>query len=181
MYVIESEFPFAYIGHPKTGTRSTRTALRTKYNLKSFGGQHKVSPEQCKRIRDAGGIVCSTVRNPFDTLVSWYFHQLLNNREINGRSFPVWLADTIDGPMYLDYYDMFYGTQYCNKIIRFEDGLEWQLNYCLTMCRLETVKMGHIGRGKRRPYQEMYTPKEVDLVWNRYRSELIQWGYDYEN
>lgn len=184
MYVADDKF--CMICHPKTGTKSCRDALKDNFSVGTYKGQHGIEEPICRRILDSGGIVCSTVRNPFDVVVSWYFYhhvrRLPNKPGTTLRPFDKWLPEEFDRPTFIlsrKEEKMFYGTHLCNHIIRFEDGLADGFNQALARAGMGPVEVPHRGVVPRKPYKEMYDARTIALVVDRFGDEIENWGYQF--
>ena len=77
MLLVHSDPPIGLILSAKTGSRSVYKALRAKlpdgtpqYERKL--GRHRICVDTVKEVRDAGGKVYVSIRNPFQTAISWY-------------------------------------------------------------------------------------------------------------
>ena len=182
MYMIDGDKPFCFIAHPKTGSRSVQTALEGigAYNVQ---GHHFIDEDVCESVRDCGGTVCSVVRNPFDVMVSWYA-MFLNSKQYNPDwpntpSFSSWCPRFLAAGNGWIERGLFYGDQECTKIIRWELGVEAQLNALLLDCGLETM-IGHLGQegaSKRLDHRFYYNDNTEDLVARYCYKELARYGY----
>ena len=66
LFIIESGTkPFGMICHPKTASQACRQALVKQLGARSVDGQHYLNEEECQKILDNGGMLLSTVRNPW--------------------------------------------------------------------------------------------------------------------
>ncbi len=179
----EPTLPFGIILHPKTASQSIREALRQTFDARSPGGHHGYKEEDCERLRNAGGIVCSVVRNPWDVMVSWWAYNQL--KAYNGQfptvePFADWLPRTLEAGNGWIEKGLFYGVDECNRIIRFEHSIENQLNNCLIDCGLPPVTLKHVGGSPReKDYREHYTTREALLVDRYCRNEIVEWGYEF--
>lgn len=136
-------------------------------------------------VLDNGGILASTVRNPWDLMVSWYGYNSMKPYNPNFPKMPPfekWLPDTLlAGNGWIER-GLFYGAEGCGRIIRFEHCIETQLNNILTDCGLPTVSMPEkIGESPRTAYQDYYTPRLAIMVERRFYEEIATWGYDFED
>lgn len=173
--------PFGFVGHPKCASQSVRRAL-LDVGARSPSGHHGVSDEDVQEILDSGGMVCSTVRNPWDLMVSWYYDRVraYRSRAVAVTPFDRWLPKVLEGGNgWIE--KGFYGTNACNRIIRFEHDIQDQLNNCLTDCGLPEVELGHMGGSAHGRYQDYYTPRTAIMVYKYFVDEIEEWGYEYEN
>jgi hypothetical protein len=182
MLIIENKM--AVIGHPKTGVTSIRKALRDNFLILETEGPHGVNESYCKQLRDEGGLVIGTVRNPWDLMVSWWYYSIVRPSESGSAqywSFEEWLPWVlVAGNGWIEKEKgLFYGEEECTHFIYFERDIEVQLNWMLTECGLGPVEVGHHNSTNHKPYQEHYNPFLVDLVYERFEEEIWAFGYDY--
>jgi hypothetical protein len=182
MYVLKA-FNFGYIAHPKTASSATSRVLR-ELGAEVVGNHHSVEEGVCQQILDSGGIVMAAVRNPFDLMVSWYFHYK-QRRGITANdmaSFATWLPQQLSNPNQYVRKGLFYGLKWANRVLWFEH-LQDDFNDVMSELGLPPTFIGpfNISRFREgRPYQKMYTPELVDLVRGHCQSELDMTGYTYE-
>ncbi len=110
MYVNE-EKKAAFIAHPRTASVATgRTLSDLGFTIR--GNHHAFDPAWCP----TDWIIFSTVRHPFDLLVSWYYNK---RREI--KTFQEWLPTFLTlSNQYLDQ-GLFFGQAASTHVIRFEN------------------------------------------------------------
>lgn len=179
----ESTLPIAIICHPKTGSQSMQKALRENFKARVVRGMHFFDADECERVRDAGGIVACTVRNPWDLMVSWYFYSEYNPK-YNGKGYPEpfksWLLRTlVAGNGWIEK-GLFFGADQCNRIFRFEHNLEFQLNNCLIDCGLSTVRLPHVAKTDHTHYSDYYDCETAAAVALRFPEEAITWNYSFD-
>ena len=185
MFVIDRRFddperpttPFGLIAHPKTGSQSIRQALRGQLKARSPGGHHGIDEDEIARIIGEGGCVSTVIRNPYDLFVSWWTHEqsMANSYE----SFIQWTKRVmVSGNGWIEK-GLFYGSDHCNHIIRFEHDMEYQLNNALEACGLPSVKLDHIGKGDRTHYRDYYDIDTAIAVDRYCRNEILEWGYEF--
>lgn len=187
MFVIDSKpdtKPFCFIGHPKMASQSVRKAL-LNIGARSLNGHHGYDEGVTKRIRDAGGVVCCVVRNPWDVMVSWWsFKSMKANNTYwpNTPAFAEWLPEELKNEWSMGK-SLYYGLPHCNRIIRFEHSIHKQLNGCLLDCGLPQISLPRIGGSPRDnlPYQPFYTTDLAILVYRRFAVEIEEWGYKFED
>ena len=190
MFVIDSRIdletgettkPFCLICHPKTGSQAARAALR-KAGCR-HGSHHSFEEDEINFILDNDGIVASVVRNPFDSIVSWWaFGELMcKKRQHAGKPAPFlyWLPRILESGNNWIEKGLFYAAEHCNRIIRYEDGVEAQLNKLLAECGLPAIKMDIVGDSPRGPYQDYYDIPAALMVDRYFRKEIDRWGYSF--
>jgi len=184
MYIIDSPKPFGIICHPKTGSQSTQYALRKAHNARVVRGQHYYDEDECRRLRALGLLICF-VRNPFDTMVSWY-HYMEDAKQYNGqypnrRPFPEWLDWILENGNGWVEKGLFYGAEECNRVLRFENGVQNQLNECLAECDLEPVELPWRGKSTRTHFRDYYDSGLRLKILKRFHHELYTFGYSFED
>ncbi|MGV9103859.1 MAG: hypothetical protein ACOC3C_07070 [Candidatus Thorarchaeota archaeon] len=72
MYIIP-EYKFAFLAAPRTGSKAIATALQ-EYRGAELIGSHHTTPDEHPEIEiDGSWTVCSTIRNHWDAMISWWF------------------------------------------------------------------------------------------------------------
>jgi hypothetical protein len=120
MYV-DRDRKVAFIMHPRTGTTSLASVFPD--SLKRIGTRHSVEPEIIEPDWDVGCVV----RNPLDTLVSWYY--------VSGYrgDFQNWLySRKFEEHMWIPK-GLFFGLPYANNVLRFENLQEDWNKFCILM------------------------------------------------
>ncbi len=180
MYLIEPNF--GYIAHPKTASSATQRVIRD-LGGQLYGGHHDVEARWCRPILDAGGIIMATVRNPYDLLVSWYFHykKRRGTTANDMESFEVWLPQQLANPNDYIRKGLFFGLPWTNRVLRYEN-LQDDLNAVLveaglTPTPLEQVNVSPHREG--RPYREMYDFRLTDLVVSHFGEVIAEHGYSF--
>jgi hypothetical protein len=183
MHLLEGNIPFGFIGHPRTGSRAVKAALAAAGAM--IGDVHHVDHEILKIVRDEGGLVACTVRNPYDLVVSWYYYQEDNVKrsfELVPRRFDEWVESALceqEGTASRFMRDPFFGYELCDHAIRFEGNIQDQLNSILAQCGIPPVEVKHEFPTFRRPYQEVYSPLSRAMVTATFQRELQELGYSF--
>ncbi len=174
--------PFGFIAHPRMASQSVRKAL---FGIGARESNHTFEKAEAGRIIEAGGTVACIIRNPWDTMVSWWSYKQEKPYNPTYPDFPTfqeWLPGILEEGFQTEDY-LYYGSQHCNRFIRFEQDIERQLNGCLADCGLPTVAMPYIGASLRlcNYYQDYYTTDLAIQVYRRFAGEIEQWGYKFED
>jgi len=104
--IVDQDRKVAFIFHPRTASTSLRTLLSC---FEEYGTRHSIEPEIIKPDWTVGCVI----RNPFDTLVSWYFVSRHTN-------FQEWLdSDDFKNHMWISK-GLFFGLPYATHVLRFE-------------------------------------------------------------
>jgi len=105
----------AYISHPKTASSSIAHVLLNELGFDFAGRHHEI-------VKPPGGwegwSVISTIRDPLDTLVSWYFHHAKHMGE--PPVFSTWLRSFIRRPNPLVADRLFFGLKYTTHVLIYE-------------------------------------------------------------
>jgi hypothetical protein len=171
MYILND---IGFIAHPKTGSTSAK-AYFEKYDWAVIETHHAFRPAWVHQhgLWHIGAVV----RNPWDVMVSWYFHKGHSQRE----PFNVWLPKFIEGSDYIRR-GLFFGYEYATHILQFEDlDHDWDLwleAMGLPHWPLPNLNIG-IGRDKRH-YTEFYDTESRDLVAARFAEEIQTLEYEYD-
>lgn len=177
----EMTLPFGMIMHPKTGSQSMRDALRGQLKARNVAGLHGFDEEECEKIIEAGGCVVSTIRNPWDLMVSWWSY---GNIKVEARgdkpaSFLYWLPRILEAGNGWIEKGLFFGADHCNCFFRFEHDLEYQLNNLLETCGLPAVELGHWSKTNHTHYVDYYDIPSAIAVDRYFRNEIAEWGYEF--
>lgn len=181
MYVHE-EKNFGYIAHPKTASSATARVVRDTFGASQVGTHHAAKELWCRPILETGGIIMATIRNPYDLMVSWYFHYSVRRPGTPMESFKAWLPWIIQNPNGYIEQGMFFGLQWANRIIRFENLQKDFDNVCAEIGLQRTVieSVNVSVRREGRTYQEMYETSSRDLIQKHFTTELDVGGYSFE-
>lgn len=166
-----------FIHNPKTGGTSITRALKP-YG-KEEPKQHKIlwpmPPGSAEKVR-----FC-VVRNPYNRLVSAYHHVYRGKLPQDIPDFNDWVLSP--SPTLFNAFDIKRQSQYvwahqCNHIIQFEH-LTNQFNaLCKEYLHID-VELEHYNKTERKPYQEYYEPKTIDVVRDRFGPDLERWDYEF--
>ena len=178
MYILDN---LAFIAHPKSASTATMEVLRT-LGAQLYGNHHEVREDWCRPILESDGLVMSTIRNPFDVMVSWYFHYANRRKGVVMEPFKEWLPWILDHPNPYLGQGMFFGLPWTNRVLRYEN-LQADFDSALSEVGLEPVAipLANVSHLRERcPYQEMYIPKLRGLIEQHFEDELSDYGYSFE-
>ena len=180
MLLIKSDPPLGFILSAKTGSRSVLRALTDAGLAERRLGRHRICVDTVKEVRDAGGKVYVSVRNPFDTAVSWY-QAVTRTTSSEEHSWPQWLHRTMGRgifPWVVPGGSWFPGAKFADGLIRHENGIEHEVCAILESVGLGPVKLEHFGKAAvRRPMSEYWTPELQELFVDRFRDDFDALGY----
>jgi hypothetical protein len=169
MYVHE-EKRVAFIAHPRTASTATGQAL-TGLGFGQWINHHGFDPKWDL----TGWTVFATVRNPFDLMVSWYYHKKRHQEQ----TFQEWLPKFIAlSNQYLDQ-GMFFGTNFCTRMMRYEtlqkdfDFVLGEVGFPQTDIPLKNVSHDRPDK----PLSEYYDHRLINLMRTHFNKEIRQNGY----
>lgn len=161
----------AFIAHPRTASSATgHSLLRMGFTLRK--DHHAFDPEWNLN----GWKVCCTVRNPFDTLVSWYYNK---PREI---SFDLWLSEFLEGCHYLQGQRMFYGQPYCTYVLHFETLQKDFSNFCRDVwLPFQIIPKRNVSRNRpSKTFMDHYNSDQIQKIVKRFHDDFIINDYPLE-
>ena len=187
MAVVFVEHRFVYLAHRYTGSNATIDALEDIGGRRSAGHHDGVSDLKAQGLITEGWLegatVCTTVRNPFDALVTWW------TRHDRGRSFRDFIfclatlpEEVIGGSTEIVRGGRLYWMhlQDSNAVLRFE-RLSADLDAVLSRVGLPAVQLPHRNptAGREGDYRGYYDPTTRALVEELFAVELASLGYTF--
>ena len=172
-----------YLAHPRTASRATSEAL-----VQQAGFIKQVKPRS--QIGDHEGIhenipddwiVFTTVRNHFDTLVSWYFHK--NPRPSEKPPFDKGFIQRSLATCYFPILDRMWGMHrpLASHVLRYE-RLDAELNALLEYRGLGPVELPELGvseNRQNRSYRIFYDEPAREYVEDRFHIEMAELNYSW--
>ena len=190
MYIHEKH-KLIYLASPKTASVATKQALIHQagfvFHNQPFASHH-AGPKGISLGRMAeyeiDGIeeysVATTIRNHWDTAVSWWFY---NHQNVPfGKSFieqGLWKNNSVYFPVENEWWAV-HGN--ADTILRYE-RLEMDLNKWLTAHSVSPVKLALDNETQQRrglPYQFVMDQETNKYITNRFGDEIGKYGYSYE-
>lgn len=178
MYIIP-EWKFCFLASPRTGSKAVAKVLMEKYNAILVGSHHSIPEENPEYEIDRSWLICAAIRNPWDTMISWWF-----KIERAGRMTP--LADFL--PRFCENNLNFVWDQQLwwrnmpliNKLLRYEQ-LNADLDHALVTVGLPPVDLPVITDSKRDgvPYQVFYKSGTRAWVAQYFAHEIERYGYKF--
>jgi hypothetical protein len=177
------EKKICFLANAKTASLATAFALNS-LGFKHFGDQHCIPAAsgwpQWREI-DNTWTIFSTVRNHYDVLVSWYFH---NTRapeasKYFGRPFERFLYEWVDSEWFRDGQMYWKRASLCDRILRYET-LQTDFSALLYSCNLPATKieLHNVSKNRKgRHWQEFYTDKSLQFVAGIFGEEMKLYGY----
>jgi len=171
MYVHE-EKKAAFIAHPRTASSATGHVL-LELGFEQRINHHGFKPE----MLEVDWTVISTVRSPFDVLVSWYYHYMRKSHVTD--PFCTWLPGFLKmGNPYIDK-GMFFGAPYCTHLLFFE-SLQDDFNYVMSEIGLPQTEIPRRNVSTKRGglhWQVYYDGDAARLVVEHFATEINVHGY----
>jgi hypothetical protein len=159
-----------FIAHPRTASVATGQAL-LDLGFEKMMGHHQFSV----KVLNPRWTVFATVRNPFDLMVSWYYHK----KKYQAHTFQEWLPKFLaESNQYLDQ-GLFFGLPHCTRVLRYEI-LQEDFNLVLVEAGFPPVEIPHKNVSIARPYKplsEYYNHKLINLMKAHFGEEIRQNGY----
>ena len=179
-----------FLSTPKTGSTAVTHALKKAYDFKwdRYGMDHRIrditgfgrhTPLD-HDLESEGWLVLTAVRNPYDLLVSWYYHHI-ERKTYTGVFNAVFVNQLISNGMSGRYFPKKHSLlslhlDYATHILRWED-LEHQLNNVLSIRELDPVELQVVNPSRLREhktYEEYYE----DEIFRKFVA--TRFSYDFE-
>lgn len=182
---------FVFIHINKTGGSSIRTALGIS------GYQHVRAAEVAAWLGERRWSrleTFSTIRNPWDRLVSMY-HWRVSTNQTGLADSPIPFADWLD--LCLRKRDPFYvknplmlapqtywlcddtGRLLVDRLLRFERLAADFAEFC-SVIRFDGLELPHLKKTERRHYSVYFSECDAELVGQVYKSDIDAFGYTFE-
>jgi hypothetical protein len=159
-----------YLAHARTASRATRDALLTLPDAHASKATHHAKLDQV--VGYDGELVVATIRNPYDTLVSWWLH-------FKDMEFLSFLQEYdhypfLDG----DPPDLFWHCTPTTHVLRWET-LQEDFDKLLDGLDLPRLKLEIKGPTKRKtlPWHEYYDEATTAAANERFGHIADKWGY----
>ena len=164
---------FLYLATPHTGSVSVaRTLLENVEDAASVGSHHATHDDVADRLH--GERLVTGVRNPYDLVVSWWTRTYAQSRWSSFHDF----VREWDEPVYVKDGRMFHHWKPGVQVLRFEE-LQEDFDTLLRRYRLPHVTLLHENRSNHRhPWSECYDAESYALVNERFRAEIVAFGYE---
>ena len=123
-------------------------------------------------------MIVAMVRNPFDRMVSWYYHSLYKAKSFSGS-----FEDFCDDRLSVASENLIPPYDKCNHIIRFEN-LQGDFNKFLDALGFPSHNLPHknksMSKGKKH-YSTLYTKKTKEITANYFASVIEMFNYEFED
>jgi hypothetical protein len=170
----------SFIHIRRTGGTSVRRSLEGQTNTDIFPMKKMKHPSISHAKKHFGdlGFVFTTVRNPYDRLVSLYHHQKRHRYPGSNKPFKKYVLEVADfedhaKPMcaYLD------GD--VDFVLRYETLHDDYKELCERFNIKNKLRNDNKSSGKKK-YQTYYDEELQRFVYNKYREDFTRFGYSYE-
>lgn len=164
MYV-HREKKIAFIAHPKTASSSTSHVLVQELGFVPEGSHHQIDEAMLTDPHDPWAVI-STVRQPLDTLVSWYFHFKKHHPGL--PAFPVWARTFVASNTFVAR-RMFFGLEITTHALVYE-RLQKDWDVVCEELGLAQRELPHrnVGNVDKVPYKDFYNdPSMPSALMNR--------------
>ena len=172
MYVLND---LTFIAHPRMASRACAKALMGA-GADTVNGHHRMS--DCTT-----GTVACVVRNMFDVMVSWWHNANFQPGtdiplKMEVQPFNEYLCEKAYDTTHRWFIEprYHYGFRRSNWIMRYEN-LQADMDQLFYKIGLDPPELPIIGKSKRRPYQDYYTPTTRAIVEERWGADLEMTGY----
>jgi hypothetical protein len=178
MYVIP-EWKFCYIAAPRTGSKAVSRALR-EHRGAVLVGSHHTTPDDSDYEIGKDWTICSTVRNHFDAMISWWFKIERKQRAMTPLIdfLPRFCANN---PAYVrDHRLWWIGAPWVNTWLRYEH-LQSDFDQALVKAGMAPLDLPTVIDSAREgaPYQVFYKRPERTWVEEYFADELKYCGYKF--
>lgn len=178
MYIIP-DWKFCFLASPRTGSKAIAKVLTEKYGAILVGSHHTTPDEHSEYKLNSEWTICSTIRNHWDALISWWF-----KIERRGRMTP--LAEFLprfceSNPNFVSNRQLWWkNIPFTNHPLRYEH-LNADLDQALVAVGLPPVDLSVITDSKRNgaPYQVFYKGATSEWVAKYFQEEIDRYGYKF--
>jgi hypothetical protein len=122
-------------------------------------------------------MVVSMVRNPFDRMVSWYYHALYKSKSFTGS-----FEDFCEKRLRRTSENLIPPYKKCDHIIRYEH-LQEDFDFFLKLIGLSPCKLPHHNKNADRPkdhYITLHTKKTKEIISHYFASVIEMFDYKFE-
>jgi len=187
--MLSHEFKLIFIHVPRTGGTSVDTLFRGVHQ------GHRSASGYCALLGDdiwERYFKFSTVRNPWDQLVSWYFfhHKNALYQPQNIPGFRAWVRRGMcnhweyrykgTDPFCQKTFVSIDGEVAVNRILRFED-LDHEFSDLCRQLKLTMPKLPYVQMSVRRRDVEYYDEFTADIVRDRCAEDIQFFGYEFDD
>ena len=179
MYIIH-EKKFAFLAAPRTGSKAVAAALLEQRGAVLIGSHHTLPDVHPEIEIDSNWTVCSTTRNHYDAMVSWWFKiERFKQSMLPLIKFMPRFCE--NNPSFVQDGQLWHNTlPHTNYVLRYE-WLQADLDTALVMAGMAPVDLPKVVDSKRlgTPYQVCYKQASKEWVGNYFKDEIAKCGYKF--
>lgn len=179
MYIIP-EWKFAFLAAPRTGSKAIARALLDHRGAELIGSHHTLPDDHPEIEIDSSWTVCSTIRNHWDAMISWWFKIERTAKAMTplAKFLPRFCANN---PNFVQDGQLWNKTlSYSNAVLRYE-WLQADFDLALVRAGMAPLDMTKIVDSTRMatPYQVCY--KQATKLWvgKQFAKEIAKCGYKF--
>ena len=201
--MISHRHKFIHVGIPKSGTQSIRFALApymdiSREDIESFFMDHHVNFKKLEKYIKQQNLNWDeyfkflVVRNPWDRLVSGFFHILKQPSKLRRPDYSLWknstfrdfiignsqvcIDETFVKKSYMSYMIDIEGKIVTDFIVRFEN-LQEDFNIVCDKIGVPRQKLPHVNKTKHKHYSEYYDDETRQIVAQKFAKDIEYFGY----
>lgn len=179
MYVIPDK-KFVFLAAPRTGSKAVAKALLELRGAELVGSHHTTPDEHPEIKIDESWAVCSTIRNHWDAMISWWFkiERLANSMTPLAKFLPRFCENNGN---FIRNGQLWWKTlPHTNTLIRYE-WLQADFDQALVKAGMAPTDIPSVTDSHRKgsPYQIFY--KQATRLWvaNYFKDEIANCGYKF--
>jgi len=167
-----------YLAHPRTASVATILTMGELGTVYQIGKTHDFDASQVPK--DA--IIFTTVRNPWDLFVSWWFKRSIRKSPFYGQDLAEFIPQLVKcNPQYFKRNKLFYMAKEAHRILNYEqlqaqfDLLLVEVGYAPT----NLVVANQSERRKTRDYRKYYNAQTQEWVAEYFGPEIDKYMYQF--
>ena len=181
MYILKGDSirrDIVYLAHPRTASVATVLTLGGLGTVYEIGKPHTFEASQVPK--DA--IIFTTIRNPWDLFVSWWYKRSIQKSPFYGQSLANFIPQLVkSSPQYFKRNKLFYMAQEAHRILNYEQ-LQVQLDLLLVevgYAPTDLVVANQSERRKTRDYRKHYNSPTREWVGEYFAPEIEKYRYQF--
>ena len=181
MYLLKGDSirrDIVYLAHPRTASVATMLTLRGLGTVYEIGNPHTFDANRVPN--DA--IIFTTIRNPWDLFVSWWYKRSIHKSPFYGQSLAKFIPQMVRcNPHYFKGNKLFYMAKEAHRILNYEQ-LQVQLDLLLVevgYAPTDLVVANQSERRKTKGYRKYYNSATRDWVAEYFAPEIEKYMYQF--
>lgn len=166
-----------YLAHPRTASTATKRTLGSLGTVIQVNSHHGIDTTRILQ----GAIVFTTVRNPWDVFVSWWFKRRTKRSLFHGKPLVEFIPLLVqNNGQYFKGGKMFYMAEHATVILHYEQ-LQSQFDMLLVQVGYPPTELLTANQSVRpsSDYREHYTPAARQWVAEHFAAEIERYGYHF--